>query len=64
VKVKIKTWKEMEREFGLNGWGDINCMCNFTKEMENKMPEDRIIVLVNSAWKQWDISTDMISEQL
>ena len=64
MKVKIKTWKEMEKEFGLTGWGDINCNCNFPREMENKLPEDRIIILVNWAWKGWDVSNDIIKEKL
>ena len=33
-KVKIKTWEQMEHEFGLDGDGDITCgNCCFNKEM-------------------------------
>ena len=38
-KVKIKTWKEMEKEFGLNNFESINCDFCFIKEMEEKLNE-------------------------
>lgn len=33
MKVRIKEWAEMEREFGLDEDGDIDCHCGFTTEM-------------------------------
>jgi hypothetical protein len=41
--VKIKTWDEMEKEYGLNKYGGINTKYNFTKKIEKILPEDRII---------------------
>ena len=42
--VEIKTWKEMEEEFGLNKYGlSIACYNTYIREMEDEMPEDRII---------------------
>ena len=34
MKVRIKEWWELEREFGLDEDGDINCYCSFTTEMK------------------------------
>lgn len=45
MKVQIKTWEEMVEEFELDDSGDIAIrgFCSYTKEMEQEMPEDRII---------------------
>jgi len=44
MKVKIKTWEQMGKEFGLTKLGNIPRMLfNFTKEMEELLPEDRVI---------------------
>jgi hypothetical protein len=47
-KVKIKTWKQMEKEFGLNGDGFINSSPTFPLEIENvistKFP-DRVLTI-------------------
>jgi len=47
-KVKIKTWEELEKEYGLDSFGDIknNTDYSFMKEMEediNKKFPDRIL---------------------
>ena len=50
-KVKIKTWKEMEKEYGVSslGWvGYINCLGPYKKEMEdvlNRVFPDRILTI-------------------
>lgn len=31
--VRIRTWKDMEKEFGLNDYNDINCKFTFTRGM-------------------------------
>ena len=36
-KVRIKTWKKMEEEFGLNTCGDINCWISWTIKMEEQL---------------------------
>lgn len=48
MKVRIKEWAEMEREFGIDKHGDIKCHCNFIIEMKEycgkiiEIDEDRI----------------------
>mgnify|MGYP004503618779 CR=1 FL=1 len=32
-KVKIRSWKSMENEFGLNWWDDIKSYITFTRKM-------------------------------
>lgn len=41
--VVIKTWKQMEMEYGIASNGNINVPRSFTKEMERLMPKNRII---------------------
>ena len=35
--VKIKTWKQMESEFGLDNGRDIRCVPPFSQLMEKKL---------------------------
>lgn len=47
-KVKIKTWGEMEKEYGLNSFGNIDSYYCFIKEMEiriNRDSPDRILTI-------------------
>jgi len=46
MKVKIKTWKQMVKEFGTNECNDIDSFICFTDEMEDLLPESRIIDVV------------------
>ena len=66
-KVKIKTWEKMEKEFGLDEDGHIKCGKFFTKDMEDILPEGRVIE-INIITRSWDyiyyISEDMIEEYL
>jgi len=68
--VKIKTWEQMEKEFGLDENGSIDCPYIFTKEMENLIPEDRVIEIYDEMWHTYDpkdcfsISDDMIEKVL
>lgn len=74
MKVKIKTWKQMEEEFGLDFDGDINIDYGFIKSMEVDMPKDRIIEIDEKGnWRyinnlnrkrSWSISDDMIAEKI
>lgn len=43
MKVRIKTWEEMEKEFGVDNVGDIKCKETFSTYMEELLPKDRII---------------------
>ena len=67
MKVKIKTWEQMEREYGLTSLGDISTPgANFVDTMEEIMPQDRIIEVEKYGdrykWKGWVITNDMIEE--
>ena len=48
MRVKIKTWKELEQEFGLDDSGNINSFFRFTTEMENLLPKDRVIDIIET----------------
>lgn len=41
--VRIKTWYELEAEFGLNEYGQINIFPVFTRKIDKELPKDRII---------------------
>ena len=63
MKVKIKTWKRLKEEFGLDAEGDIDCKDSFLPEMEEMMPDDRIICLDDERyWHDYRIYQDMIEE--
>lgn len=66
--VRIKTWEEMEKEFGVDDSGDINCEPYFTRAMRplcNKIikvyNEDGSMHTINDGF-EWHISDDMIKE--
>lgn len=72
MKVKIKTWEQMEEQYGLDRDGDIEIrktgynIC-FVRSMEDKMPTDRIINIIPDdnlndryLWGCWTISPEMI----
>ena len=44
-KVRIKTWRQMQDEFGLDADNAIDCFKKFTTVMESSLPRDRIITL-------------------
>jgi len=68
--VKIKTWAQMEKEFGLNKRGQINTSEHvFSRDMELQMPQNRIVKKVafgcwegsdNGIGKMFIITDDMI----
>lgn len=68
--VKIKTWEEMETQYGLTDGGHIDCLYAFTIDMEECMPDSRIIQITeNNKWypfetgvRRFSISKDMIAE--
>ena len=74
-KVKIKSWQEMEEEFGLNCIKSINCKFSFTKEMEKYCGAVATIRRIDSYgqveltstssnldFSCWAFSTDMIKK--
>lgn len=66
--VEIKSWDEMEKEFGLNFLGSINCHSGFTVNMQYlcgkifKIAEVQkdCVVRLEDYYDGWVISTDMI----
>ena len=47
-KVRIKTWKEMKEEYGLDFNRDIKCEYGFLKDMEerlNKLNTNRVLTI-------------------
>lgn len=42
-KVKIRSWKSMENEFGLDWTGDINSYINFTSGMRQFCGKEMVI---------------------
>lgn len=75
-KVKIKSWEEMEKEFGLLPNGSINCNFGFIREMEEYCGATATISGINSDGKveltstssnldfsKWHFSTDMIKKE-
>jgi len=70
MKVKIKTWEEMAKDHNISQLGFIKTNAYFTLDMEEAMPEDRIINVIKYDDKpylwvdddgiEWYISDDMI----
>jgi len=71
--VQIKTWEDMEKEFGLDFMDDIACAETFTRAMEEDLPPDRLIEVEGDGegcrpvftWEEschWSISSDMIEK--
>jgi len=70
-KVKIKTWEEMEKKYGCNIHGSINCTYDFPKKMEEEIEKlncNRILT-IDSVYtyyygikeiSSWNWSEDMI----
>ena len=77
MKLKIKTWDAMAEEFGINDLGYIKCELTFIKDMEELLPEDRIIsaeyypdynyfnwFVKDGDDYGWTISYDMVEEEM
>ena len=64
-EVRIKTWEQMEAEFGITDWGDIPCKCSFAKMMKCFCGTVQEIARVyenhySMVGVTWDFSDDMI----
>jgi hypothetical protein len=75
LKVKIKTWEEMEKEYGKAEDGIIDCSPEtpycFSDLIEEELPNDRVIDLKGNPpefgvwvvpYGQWNITKEMIKE--
>lgn len=69
--VRIRDWDDMEAEFGLNSWGNIDCRFTFTDEMSAYCGEVYTIEYIdgrehvhfteqNSLSSDYNVSFDMI----
>ena len=73
-RVRIRQWDDMEREFGLDSLGDINCKLFFTRAMEGEGLCGRTATIIDidsdggvdlafddkSGDLEWQYSTDML----
>ena len=69
VKVQIRKWDDMAKEFGTDSDNDILTRnISFTQDLEKELPSDRIIDIkdgVQLNWKnEWVITDDMIEKIL
>ena len=69
--VKIKTWKQMEEEYYKSDNREMISVGNFhfSKEMEEKLPKNRIITIIRSKinvwkWGNYTITNNMIKKEL
>ena len=64
IKVKIRSWKSMEKEFGLNEWGNILTKYAFVDEMKF-MCDKKKIELDEDFYTTggWYISSDMVKKK-
>lgn len=66
--VRFKTWEQLEAEFGVDYYGDINCRPSFTNRMEYLCGSYAVIVnilengkvILSNAPSIWLYSTDML----
>lgn len=76
-RVQIKSWEEMEEEFGLDCVGNINCNMFFTNNMKkycgataiiSAIDSDRTVELTSTSpnidFSVWTFSTDMIKKSI
>jgi hypothetical protein len=64
-KVRIKSWEQMEQEFGLDRYDDINCSGIFVKDMKYLCGQEITIEEINGDSIQdvdWNITFDMIEK--
>lgn len=68
MKVRIKEWYELEKEFGLDEDGDIDCYYSFTKDMGEycgkiiEVNEDNLLVPNNAnvfMYEGWFFTDEM-----
>ena len=65
-KVRIKSWEQMKKEFGLDSGGDIKCSESFVMDMDHLCGEEVVIDAIYGDKIQeldaWTISFDMIEK--
>ena len=71
-RVQFKSWEEMEKEFGLDGSGDIQCYCWFSTQMKHLCGSYATISSIYESgrvklkdftaagYTDWNYSTDML----
>ena len=48
MKIKVKTWEELEQEFGVDELGTIKTPILYFKSMEKNMPPGRIVEVIET----------------
>ena len=61
---RIKTWRQMEEQYGLSDSGSIDIHPRFTKQMERELPDDRVIEVCGHKWKYYTIGPEMIEDRI
>ena len=69
MKVQIRKWDDMAKEFGTDSDNEILTKnISFTQDLEKELPSDRIIDIkdgIQLNWKnEWVITNDMIERVL
>jgi len=59
---KVRSWKAMEKEFGLSSYGSIACEDSFVDEMKHLC--GREINIVRGEYETWCIGEDMLEPLL
>lgn len=69
--VIVREWDDMEREFGLDAYGDIAVDCSFVKDMSNLCGKEAVIIKIKgevlyldfidiNVERQWNFSEGML----
>ena len=72
IKAKIRTWEDMENQYGFTKLGSVAVPMGFPMAMEKRMPSNRVILIMSwggktGKWKDkkgkcWRITKEMIEE--
>ena len=57
-KVRVRSWDNMEQEYGINGWGNIDVKCGFTPEMKHFCGKVVTIKSICASGKTYRIKED------
>jgi len=57
-KVKVRSWDDMEKEYGINAWGNIDVRCGFTPEMKRFCGKVVTIKSISTSGRAYRIKED------
>lgn len=74
LRVRVRNWDDLEREFGTDEWGDIECTFSFTDEMKKfsgniytvrKIAGEQILFEEEDEFcKYYTVSADMLEPEI